>query len=42
MVNREELTFETNKCIYNFQQFEKIISFTKNIFGGKNTLNPLN
>ena len=38
-VNREDLVFEANKYIYNFQKFEKIRSFTKNIFDGTITLN---
>ena len=38
MVNREDLVFDTNKYIHNFQQFEMIRSFAKNIFGGKFTL----
>ena len=35
MVNREDLVFDTNKYIHNFQQFEMLRSFAKNIFGGK-------
>ena len=38
MINREDSIFETNKHIFNFQQFETIRSFAKNIFGGKFTL----
>ena len=30
--------FETNKYIYKFKNLKKIISFAKNIFGGKITL----
>ena len=39
MKNREDLIFETNKHIYNFQQFEAIRPFAKNILGGKTALN---
>ena len=34
----ERYFFETNKYIYKFKNLKKIISFTKNIFGGKITL----
>ena len=37
-MNREDLIFETNKDICNFQQFETIKSFAKNIYDGKFTL----
>ena len=39
MVNKEASIFETSKYAYNFQQFETIRSFAKNILGGKITLN---
>ena len=39
MINREDLIFEANKYIFNFQQCQIIRSFAKNIFGGKFTLN---
>ena len=39
MVNGEDLLFETNKNIYNFQQIETRRSFAKNISGAKITLN---
>ena len=32
---RENLIFETNKYMYNFQQFVTIISFARNIYGHK-------
>ena len=38
-MNRVNLMVEKNKHIYNLQQFETIIFFTKNIFGGKIILN---
>ena len=38
-MNRENLIVEKNKHIYNLQQFETIIFFTSNIFGGKIILN---
>ena len=31
----ERYFFETNKYIYKFKNLKKIISFAKNIFGGK-------
>lgn len=34
----ERYFFETNKYIYKFKNLKKIISFAKNIFGGKITL----
>ena len=37
-VKREDLIFKTNKREYNFQKFEIIRSFAKNIFGDKITL----
>ena len=39
MKNREDLIFKINKHIYNFQQFEAIKPFAKNVLGGKTTLN---
>ena len=39
MVNSENLTHQTNKYVYNFQQFETIKSLTKNISLGNITLN---
>ena len=39
MVNKKYLIFEANKYIYDFQQFETIRSFAKNIFAGKITSN---
>ena len=39
MINRQNLIFETNKHIFNFQKFQTITSFAKNIFGCKFTLN---
>ena len=38
-MNRVNLMVEKNKHIYNLQQFQTIIFFTKNIFGGKIILN---
>ena len=38
MVNREDLIFETNKNIYNFQQLKRITSFAKSIFNVKTIL----
>ena len=38
MVNSENLTHQTNKYVYNFQQFETIKSLTKNISLGNITL----
>ena len=38
MVNRKDIIYKTNKCIYNFQNLEPMTSFAKNIFGGKITL----
>ena len=29
-MNREDLTFETNKYVYNFQQFETVRPFANN------------
>ena len=34
-VKRGDLVYETDKYVYNFQQFEAITSFTKNIFYNK-------
>ena len=34
-VIREDLIFETNKYMYNFQQFVTIRSFARNIYGRK-------
>ena len=34
-MNRYDLIFETKKRVYNFQQFEILRSFAKNIFGCK-------
>ena len=39
MVISENLTHQTNKYVYNFQQFETIKSLTKNISLGNITLN---
>ena len=39
MVNREGSIYETRKYIYNFQQFEAIRLFAKNMFADKITLN---
>ena len=41
MVNREDLICKTNKYIYNFQQFEAIRYFVKNIFPYIITLNDV-
>ena len=38
IVNRENLIYKTNKYVYNFQQFETIKFFAKNIFAGQSTL----
>ena len=38
MVNGKDLIFETNKNICNFQKFETIRSFAKNISSGKISL----
>ena len=38
-VNREDLIFEEDSYINNFQQSEIIRSFAKNVFNGKITLN---
>ena len=37
-MNREDLIYRTNNYIYNFQKFELIRSFAKNICEGKITL----
>ena len=37
-MNREDLIYKTNNYIYNFQKFELIRSFAKNICKGKITL----
>ena len=42
MVNREDLTFETNKHVWNFQQLWSLRSFAKSIFDDENTLNYAN
>ena len=39
MVNREGSIYETRKYVYNFQQFEAIRLFAKNMFADKITLN---
>ena len=39
MANRRASMFEGSKYVHNFQQFETIRSFAKNILGGKITLN---
>ena len=39
MVNREGSIYETRKYVYNFQQFEAIRFFAKNMFTDKITLN---
>ena len=39
MINTEDLTFKTNKNIYNFQQFDTTRSFAKVTFNNKVTLN---
>ena len=38
IVNRENFIYKTNKSVYNFQQFETIKFFAKNIFAGQSTL----
>ena len=38
IVKREDLVYETDRYKYNFQQFETIRSFAKNIYVGKITL----
>ena len=37
-MNRKDSIFETKKYAYNFQKFETLRSFAKNIFSGKTTL----
>ena len=37
MLNSKDLFFETNKHIYNFQQYSATRSFAKHIFGSKIT-----
>ena len=39
MVNREDLSYETRKCVNNFQLFQSIRSFVKKFFAGKIDLN---
>ena len=36
-MNRKDSIFETKKYAYNFQKFETLGSFAKNIFSGKTT-----
>ena len=38
IVERENLLYEINKYVHNFQQYERITSIAKNILGGKITL----
>ena len=38
MVKRENLIYETNKYIFNFQKFQTIRCFAKNIYDSKTTL----
>ena len=42
MVNRKDLTFETNKHVWNFQQLWSLRSFAESIFDDENTLNYAN
>ena len=39
MVNKKKIIFWNKKHIYNFQRFETIKSFAKNVFNVKITLN---
>ena len=41
-IKRNNLKYETNKCIYGFQQFKTIRSFTENIISGKITIRKAN
>ena len=38
ILKREDLVYKTDKYSYNFQQYETIRPFDKNIFAGKITL----
>ena len=40
-MNRNDLKYETNKYVYNFQKFQGIRYFGDSIFNGKITINEV-